>query len=279
MKASIAIGALIAMSSSLNASAAPPADPVSATRNVRTECGGGSTQAKCDQFMADYLAYEAYRDKKKEEDLAARTARNKPIFDEVQRRSEIATLPKLKPGAFAIDLSKQAENAVHSRRPRVEGLVYEYPVTFYLDEKGVPYHSSLWPQGRGFDVSTYEIYEVRQDQVQHCTPLNQLRHLAVAKDEKCVALTGFSFNPAVTIEGKPIASEVQGKFVLSVKGLDFEVVGAKPIPFGAVNQPSQAWLEWNEKVQAEEKQRDLIRQDGEARYKEAQEARLRRMGY
>ena len=266
----LAIAALVVAAASLKVSASEPIDPVSPTRNVRTECGGGATQATCDAFMADYLAYQAVLQSRKEEASAIRKVR----YEQIESEGRLVTLPRLiRPAKFGF--SSELQRRLSQARPRVEGLVQEWQVRFFVDSSGRPYHSSVWAYRYSLGLETYELHEIANDSVQACKPLADVQYLARTSND-CLALEGVAFTPALTADGTAMAADVIGKFMMASGGLGFEVVSAKPILFPTPNEPTRAWHDFQVKRAADQERQALMRQDQEVRRQEQQAEQARR---
>ncbi len=203
-------------------------NPVTATRNVNTECGEGSSQARCNSFIADHLAYERQRDAERARSAEQRRIRN----EEALREAEIVTLPKLNvPANFKFSPSQTKE--INAAQAASADSPTEWEIKFFIDQQGVPYHVSAHPWRQEGCTALASVGSLNRLRVgQHSPPRSE-----------CVSLDGVTFSPALTSNGTPTVAEVVGRFRARASGMRFDVVSATPVLNPTPNTPSQRWIE------------------------------------
>ncbi|MFL9582640.1 hypothetical protein [Stenotrophomonas sp. AB1(2024)] len=241
-----------------------PVDPVTATRNVRTECGGGASQEQCNQFMRDHLAYERAmepiraREKAEAEQRARAAAARQRVEDEqrqiaeeksiatrkaayLQREAEsqVAILPSVTAGTML--WSSRLQGAFLDSLDVTQGKPYSVKFFINLTETGEVYHNSVNPNRALIDPRTYLEVAQKNDSTNYCNPDFRSE---LTDSEVCIAPSRMTFSPALTAAGTPVASIVEMELTVSPSRHTLTAISAKPIMFPQANAPTRQWTHW-----------------------------------
>lgn len=218
-----------------------PRNPISSTRSVWSECGAGAAQQRCDDFIAEYRAWERTRIDSKQ-DIADRRAE----YERALATHAVATLPVVK-DASQLAFSAEMKQDIAKVRPRAEGLTQEIRVRFHIDTQGKPYHVSTNPDRLNVNQRDFRMYATPNDRMRVCTPIDEPRrwiNLTNAANQGCVAMDGLQFQPALTAAGKPVAATVDARLILTATDMQLVVTKATPILFPRANEATQAFLNY-----------------------------------
>lgn len=210
--------------------------PVTATRNVHTECVQSDSQERCDAFFRDYMSAASERHAEEEAAAAANLARMK----ELRQAYAIAKQPEmLQPDRLLLnDAFVRVANRRRNRDPKTGRDMGEAPIKFFIDSAGVPYHTSVWPQTVGFRHTDFSMYALKPSD--HLDGCPRLASLANPRDaDYCVALEGVTFTPAETASGKRVAALLKGRIIYGNGQVNIEIDEVEPILFAKPNAPTE----------------------------------------